>query len=100
MPQRYQRRRAKGFHLPEGVVCVTRPGRWGNPFSSAAEFDRVLGLILEGRTQTQIDIRATLYLAMKRIADSIHELRGKDLACYCGLDKPCHADSLIKYANR
>jgi hypothetical protein len=100
MPRRYQRRRAKGFALSEGVLCVTRQGPWGNPFSSASEFDRILGLILEGKTQQQLGLRATLYLAMKHIADNIEDLRGKDLACYCGLHKPCHADSLIKYANR
>ncbi|MEM7046059.1 MAG: DUF4326 domain-containing protein [Pseudomonadota bacterium] len=30
----------------------------------------------------------------------LEELRGKDLACWCPLDKPCHADVLIKLANR
>ena len=27
------------------------------------------------------------------------ELEGKDLACWCPLDKPCHADLLLKWAN-
>ncbi len=27
------------------------------------------------------------------------ELRGKDLACWCGLDQPCHADVLLEWAN-
>ena len=27
------------------------------------------------------------------------ELRGKDLACWCGLDQPCHADVLLELAN-
>jgi hypothetical protein len=27
------------------------------------------------------------------------ELRGRDLACYCPLDEPCHADVLIEVAN-
>jgi hypothetical protein len=26
-------------------------------------------------------------------------LRGKNLACWCGLDKPCHADVLLEIAN-
>lgn len=28
------------------------------------------------------------------------ELRGKDLACWCPLDQPCHADVLLDLANR
>ena len=27
------------------------------------------------------------------------ELRGKNLACFCPLDQPCHADVLLKIAN-
>ncbi len=27
------------------------------------------------------------------------ELRGKDLACWCPLDGPCHADVLLEIAN-
>jgi hypothetical protein len=28
------------------------------------------------------------------------ELSGKDLACWCPLDQPCHADVLLDLANR
>jgi hypothetical protein len=28
-----------------------------------------------------------------------HELRGKDLACWCPINKPCHADVLLEVAN-
>jgi hypothetical protein len=27
------------------------------------------------------------------------DLRGYDLACYCPLDQPCHADLLLQIAN-
>lgn len=30
----------------------------------------------------------------------LHELCGKDLACWCPLDQPCHADVLLEIANR
>jgi hypothetical protein len=30
----------------------------------------------------------------------LHELRGKDLACWCDTGYPCHADLLIELANR
>ena len=35
--------------------------------------------------------------------DNIHiecELRGKNLSCWCPLDKPCHADILLEIANK
>jgi Domain of unknown function (DUF4326) len=28
-----------------------------------------------------------------------HELAGRDLACWCPLDLPCHADVLLDVAN-
>ena len=31
--------------------------------------------------------------------DIRHCLRGKDLACWCALDEPCHADVLLRIAN-
>ncbi len=34
-------------------------------------------------------------------ADRIrNELAGSDLACWCPLDQPCHADVLLEIANR
>lgn len=34
------------------------------------------------------------------LADDISGLRGHDLACWCPLDQPCHADVLLEIANR
>ena len=33
------------------------------------------------------------------VDDVKRELRGRDLACYCPLDEPCHADVLLAVAN-
>jgi hypothetical protein len=33
------------------------------------------------------------------IAEIQTELRGKNLACWCALDAPCHADVLLHWAN-
>lgn len=33
-------------------------------------------------------------------AAAVEELRGHDLACWCPLDRPCHADILLALANR
>jgi len=35
-----------------------------------------------------------------RMLRDIEQLRGKNLACWCRLDQPCHADVLLDLANR
>lgn len=37
--------------------------------------------------------------ARGKILDNIHELRGRDLACWCPPGLPCHADVLLEIAN-
>lgn len=32
--------------------------------------------------------------------DFLEPLRGKNLACWCPLDQPCHADILLELANQ
>ena len=91
MPQRYQRSRQRGARLPEGVVVVTRPTRWGNPhpldLGRAGAVRRYRDDLLAGRLAVAVDdVRA--------------ELAGRDLACWCPLDEPCHADVLLEVANR
>ena len=90
MPKRYQRSRKKGAHLPDDVVVVTRPTRWGNPHP-----------ISLGRDEAVRRYRDDL--AAGRLPFTVEEVRrelaGRDLACYCPLDGPCHADVLIEVAN-
>lgn len=31
MPERIQRKRTKGWRMPEGAIYVGRPTKWGNP---------------------------------------------------------------------
>ena len=33
------------------------------------------------------------------VVASLPEFRGHDLACWCPLDEPCHADVLLEIAN-
>ena len=37
--------------------------------------------------------------ACVELRSQLHELRGKNLACWCPLDQPCHADVLLELAN-
>ena len=90
MPQRFQRTRRRGARLPENVVVVTRPTKWGNPHP--LDIGRH-----EAVRRYRDDLLADRLVI--NVADVKRELRGKDLACYCPLDEPCHADVLIAIAN-
>ena len=106
MPKRIQRRRVKGWRMPENCVSVTRPGKWGNPYppGSLQKFrDVESGQEFEGRI---VDVKGSLSFfrqyAVRRAVNSpewFAPLRGKDLACWCAEGQPCHADILIELAN-
>ena len=106
MPKRIQRKRAKGWRLPAGAVCVDRTTKWGNPFVVGRDATRagcvnLYRLLAEGYLACSFknvtpEAQRAARLAM---AAASTELRGKDLACYCSLDGPCHADILLALAN-
>ncbi len=98
MPARIQRKRSKGWKMPENTVYVGRPSKWGNPWR-VGDID-----------EPTHDLRANAVLAYQLHIVHSHaaiksELRGKNLACWCPLvDKdgksvPCHADVLLEIAN-
>lgn len=100
-PRRYQRKRTKGFRLPHGTTCVTRPGKWGNPFETAAEFRQVMTLLASGLfSEAQRLCTDEQYARMRYIASNIELLRGFNLACFCCLNSDCHADVLLEFANK
>lgn len=80
-PRRVQRKRTKGWRMPPNTVYVGRPTKWGNPYSSAVDLGRYRTFIEQHR------------------ADDLPSIRGKNLACWCPLDQPCHADVLLELAN-
>lgn len=104
MPERIQRKRTAGSRLPANTVCVTRPGKWGNPFTH------------DGTPQGKLIAAAQfrLYLKQRRNpppgwADVIgypsdeeirRELAGKHLACWCPVGAACHGDELLATANQ
>jgi hypothetical protein len=90
MPERIQRKRTAGWRMPEGATYVGRPGRWGNPLRveqhGAAEAVRLFEQHLLGQPLL--------------LQSATAELRGRDLVCWCPLHQPCHADVLLRLANR
>lgn len=102
--QRVQRKRAKGWKAPPNTVSVTRPGKWGNPFTVRCEAWRfstgVPFPIPETAEEVLADYRYYLDAWLMIAPNKLEPLRGKNLMCFCPLDQPCHADILLEYANR
>lgn len=104
MPERVRLSRAKGWKMPPNTVKVDRATSWGNPFvvgkhGTAAECVDLYRKLAAGficlstdNIQEQQNARANMITART-------DLRGRNLACWCALDKPCHADVLLEIAN-
>jgi len=124
-PRRIQRKRTKGWRMPEGAIYVGRPSRWGNdarvgdcaecrwgthdgehrPMTAAdAVEDYRIGWEAMTAAEASIgrmtpeEIRQTGVSGVQ--VDLFADIRGHDLACWCPLDQPCHADVLLELANR
>lgn len=115
-PKRIQRRRVKGWRMPEGAAYVGRPTVYGNPFR--------IGVPYCGPTIRQANNWAEAVAAFRDWIgrDTLHplmwdrdlivahahlkaallrgDLAGKDLACWCNTGCPCHADVLLEIANQ
>lgn len=102
-PVRVQLSRAKGWRMPPNTVKVDRSTKWGNPFRVGDV--KHFGLPFSGRDmriETAEDACRLFRSHMFNIrssVDLIAPLRGKNLACWCKLDQPCHADVLLELAN-
>lgn len=85
--------------MPEGAVYVGRPTKWGNPFKIAPgkfhfhTHEEVVKAYEDWLTSPIPSTGTALGYAAQ-------ELRGLDLVCWCALDRPCHADVLLRVANR
>jgi hypothetical protein len=119
MPERIQLRRTKGWRKPDGAIVVARPSRWGNTRSrvitmtdgGGPRFDLYLlagGAKLwtfdwsyrnahEAAGAAVAEYREALPRGYGEVVRSF--LAGHDLACWCPLDQPCHADVLLELAN-
>ena len=104
--------------MPEGAIYVGRPTVWGNPYRVTRQGKTTWEVYAFDESsptasfvsRTGVEARA---FAVERLlclidnhrdpwgADRIRkELAGSDLACWCPLGQPCHADVLLEIANR
>ncbi len=117
MPERIQRRRTKGWKMPENTISVSRPGEFGNPFKIGGYYKVGNGGVgfswlhclyacnadssytLIETNQQAVDMYREYITNYPLKEEQINKLKGKNLACFCSLDKPCHADVLLEIAN-
>ena len=96
--------------MPEGAIYVGRPSRWGNPWLVDDDLGRELlwdaalvvdlyRIDLKTVDPYRIDLKTKMPLGFD-IEGFLAPLRGHDLACWCPLDRPCHADVLLELANQ
>lgn len=102
--------------MPAGTVYVGRPTVFGNPWVLKDTIDS--GLFVESECAEvcvrcyrswlsdglvkydQFPLYAKLRPQLESLLLSLPSLRGKDLACWCPIGSPCHADVLLDLANR
>ena len=130
MPRRVQMTRQRPWrHEHPDAVIVARPSKWGNPFrpvrcdrrlhsDSLDEFAHPHWHILSDVEVTSarwatrgeampwaVKLFRLRSSELARVApywleDVRADLAGRDLACWCPLDQPCHADVLLDLANQ
>ncbi len=115
IPQRIQLSRAKGWRMPTDTVKVDRSTYFGNPFpvdcygqERAVDLFRrwmtgnmssreMSGLTRSDRWSGHREL--SLVTVRQFIRDDLHKLAGKNLACWCKIGSPCHADVLLAIVN-
>lgn len=118
IPVRVQRRRTKGWKMPDNTLSATRPGKFGNPYKIGdhcgwAIIRRDLGnrslrdVLIEKygepiykTTEDTIEGFKQKVMASEAFQRMIkRKFRGKNIACWCKLTNPCHVDFLLEVAN-
>ena len=112
-PQRIRLSRARGWRMPPNTVKVDRSTAFGNPFTAdgcreagyrgsdaqiAARCVEAFRVWLGPHWRANWDGQES-EAARSRLFSGLPNLRGKNLACWCPLGAPCHADVLLEIAN-
>lgn len=98
--------------MPANTVKVDRSSQYGNPFVigevspdedvlGAGTPRELCGIMVRDRAHAIELFRAWVHGrsdVARRWRESVHTLRGKNLACWCPLNGPCHAEVLLELA--
>lgn len=95
-PIRVQLSRKKGWRMPPNTMSVARPHPMGNPHHVG--FCPTCG-VTHTREEAIAEFEAMFTNDPFLVAMTEMAIKGKNLACWCKLDEPCHADFLLRLAN-
>lgn len=109
-PIRIQLSRKRGYRKPPRAVVVSRPSKWGNPFDwreALAEYGctereakaTVVSLYRDWLGDLVVRETDGEDAARSAVLNDLASLRGRNVACWCGPDDPCHGDVLLELAN-
>lgn len=74
--------------VPDGAVSIAFPSRWHNAPRQVRPRSRAVELYREHLARNP-----------ELVERACRELAGKDLACWCPIGQPCHADVLLEIVN-
>ena len=84
------------YHKLPYDVYIGRGSKWGNPFSHMSNT----------KAQFKVDTREEAIekyrewiMTQQHLLDSLHELEGKTLCCFCK-PRACHGDVLVDLINK
>ena len=119
--------RTKGWRMPANTKYVGRRTKWGNPYrvmwfvEGPAEWNVPNGgwkvVSQDGTLMSYNALKLpAIYTSIRlyrryiekietdrkraMLPSFLEPLKGKNLACWCPLDQPCHADILLDMANK
>lgn len=124
--KRIQRKRTLGWKMPPSAKYVGRPTKFGNPFKlrgdmiyfdasyrrkildkwvlfyddgghSIEEVVEIYNDLLFNPDSKKYDVENEIRDKFRIMRDSISELNGKNLACFCNVKQPCHCDPLLEF---
>jgi len=103
-PIRIQRQRTRGWRMPPNTLYVGRGSRWGNPRRVGMYVGyKAADAVADYRRWIERDPSTWSYDNVYGKPPTVDEIRaalaGKNLACWCALGQPCHADVLLELAN-
>ena len=101
MPARTQLQRRAGWRMPPDTLKVDRSTRWGNPLRPSGGYSTSAAVADYRRwiEDKHPELVARIGRAPPCLEDIRRHLAGRNLACWCPLEQPCHADVLLRLAN-
>lgn len=88
--------------MPPNTLKVDRSTRWGNPMRACDGYPPAQAvsdyrLLVTGVGASEFNAKFGMPPAL---TDIKYSLAGRNLACWCRIGQPCHADVLLEIANQ